>query len=90
MNKFICRPIEVEAVQFYAERTTNKAFQDKQSMFMKWPVRYDSKGNPSIVIQTDGGDLRCRQGDWIIKGITGEYSICRADAFERSFKKVGE
>lgn len=89
MKKYRHKPIEVEAVQFYAEKSQNKAFQVKSPMFMSWPVKYDKRGNPFIMIQTDGGELKCSQGDWIIKGLSGEYSICKSDVFERSFTEAG-
>lgn len=34
------------------------------------------------------GEMRCRQGDWIIKGVKGEFYPCKNDIFEATYEAV--
>lgn len=45
------------------------------------------KGN-EIKIPTLEGEMTARQGDWIIKGINGEFYPCKPDIFEKTYEKV--
>ena len=40
----------------------------------------------SIVIETLEGDMRAEEGDWIIKGVHGEFYPCRNDIFEKTYE----
>lgn len=39
-----------------------------------------------IVIYTLEGDMKASIGDWIIKGIKGEFYPCKPDIFEASYE----
>lgn len=41
-----------------------------------------------IIIPTLEGDVKCRTGDWIIKGIKGEFYPCKPDIFEATYEEV--
>lgn len=38
-------------------------------------------GAPNITIRTSEGDMRAEHGDWIIKGINGEFYPCKPSIF---------
>lgn len=42
----------------------------------------------AIDIQTLEGEMRANIGDWIIKGIKGEFYPCKADIFEQTYEAV--
>ena len=42
----------------------------------------------SIIIGTTEGDMRAKVGDWIIKGVNGEFYPCKPDVFEKTYEKV--
>ena len=44
------------------------------------PMRY-------LVIRTKEGDMRADIGDWIIKGVKGEFYPCKPDVFELTYEK---
>jgi hypothetical protein len=44
----------------------------------------------SLVIPTLEGDMLARAGDWIIKGVKGEFYPCRHDIFEATYERVPE
>jgi len=43
-----------------------------------------------LLIQTPEGEHRARVGDWIIKGIKGEFYPCKPDIFESTYEEVYE
>lgn len=44
----------------------------------------------ALCISTLEGDMALRQGDWLIKGVKGEFYPCRADIFEQTYEQVEE
>ncbi len=43
-----------------------------------------------ITIPTLEGDMTVSNGDWIIKGVKGEFYPCKPDIFEMTYEKVVE
>lgn len=43
-----------------------------------------------ILISTLEGDMKALPGDWIIKGISGEFYPCKPDIFEATYELVDE
>lgn len=43
-----------------------------------------------IAIQTLEGEVCARIGDWVIKGVKGEFYPCKPDIFYMSYDKVEE
>ena len=41
-----------------------------------------------IEIHTLEGDMRANMGDWIIKGVQGEFYPCKPDIFEQTYEAV--
>lgn len=41
-----------------------------------------------IEIPTLEGVMLCSPGDWIIKGVKGEFYPCKSDIFEATYEKV--
>lgn len=41
------------------------------------------------IIPTLEGNMRAGVGDWIIKGVNGEYYPCKADIFAKTYDLVG-
>ena len=41
-----------------------------------------------LVIKTLEGNMLARQGDYIIKGINGEFYPCKPDIFEKTYDEV--
>lgn len=42
----------------------------------------------TIDIDTLEGTMETRQGDWIIKGVKGEFYPCKPDIFEATYEPV--
>lgn len=82
--KFRKKPIIIEAVQWKEE---NK--EEIENFFHKdmKPLVFD-KGD--LMIYTLEGIMRANPGDWIIKGVNGEFYPCKPDIFEKTYEKVDE
>jgi hypothetical protein len=55
------------------------------------PQTVDSGPEGEVYIETLEGTMRGNVGDWIIKGVAGEFYPCKADVFEATYtKEVGD
>ena len=51
------------------------------------PVDWESSDkHGSIIIHTLEGDMHAEAGDYIIKGVQGEYYPCKPDIFEQTYE----
>ena len=82
--KFRKKPVIIEAEQFTEE---NK---DRVYNFVRCNcyADFDSAGLPILTIQTLEGDMTASLGDWIIKGIKGEFYPCKPDIFDATYESV--
>ena len=44
----------------------------------------------TLAIRTLEGEMLAQPGDWIIRGVKGEFYPCRADIFAETYKPAGE
>lgn len=45
---------------------------------------------PLYYVLTRNGGVRVCEGDWIIKGVTGDFRLCKPDEFEKIYEVVDE
>jgi len=82
--KYRKKPVVIEAEQF-TEQNADRAFN-----FIRcncYPDT-DSNGNKTIKIQTLEGEMTATLGDFIIKGVQGEFYPCKPDIFEQTYEKL--
>lgn len=89
IKKYVKKPVEIEAIQFIdtAERI-KEIFDFMQKDTMK--VDYSEVDNPVILIETFGGTMKAEVGDYIIKGVNGEFYPCKYYIFDSTYKEVEE
>ena len=80
--KFRKKPVVIEAVQWIG--TNVKEMFD----FADWVVSVSDR-EKTIEIKTLEGIMTASIGDWIIKGIQGEFYSCKSDIFEETYELVG-
>ena len=88
--KYRKKPIVIEAIQW-----TGLNLEEIRS-FVGDSLQYDiidsawevGKGTPYInmIIKTLEGDHICTKGDYIIKGIHGEFYPCKPDIFDKTYE----
>jgi hypothetical protein len=83
--KWMKRPVIVEAIEVYAWDAEQVA---------EWcggvAVRNEIHHCLGIDIPTLEGTMRANLGDWIIKGVKGEFYPCKPDIFAASYQLVNE
>ena len=47
---------------------------------------HNPQGEPLLVIPTLKGDIKALLGDWIIRGVEGEFYPCKPDIFEATYE----
>jgi len=81
--KFRKKPVIVEAVQWKGDNLEElKAFVPKE-------YRYNKIHKPMGIITLEG-IMTISEGDWIIKGVHGEFYPCKPDIFEKTYEAVIE
>ncbi len=87
MNKYRKRPIEIEARQFICTSYGDqKALADWCGGLLRGTKLHPQ--DREIEIPTFEGDMRAAFGDWIIKGVKGEFYPCKPDIFELTYEAV--
>lgn len=82
MAKFRKKPVVIEAVRH--GRSLSPA--DLHAFLGSFDgVRIDGE---DLVISTLEGEMRASRGDWIIKGIKGEFYPCKPDIFDATYEPV--
>lgn len=90
--KYRKKPVVVEAVQlkrdnlkevetFLSGRNMPETYAPQEGWSINW-------GNSTIQISTLEGIMHASPGDWIIKGVKGEFYPCKPDIFEATYEQV--
>lgn len=86
--KYRKKPVVIEAIQWNGAN-----YLLPQTEFMKGSGAYLDKSRNQIgeiVINTLEGEMRAQPGDYIIKGIKGEFYPCKPDIFDNTYEIVEE
>ena len=86
MGKYRKKPVIIEAMQFTDE------MKDRCFNFVTcnhYP-EFDESGNPIMIIETLEGNHTARIGDWIIKGVAGEFYPCKPDIFAATYEAANK
>ena len=76
MAKYRKKPVVIDAVQFLENLDEVKAFVGSGARFQ----------DGRLLIDTLEGALHASPGDWVIKGIGGEFYPCKPDIFKASYE----
>ncbi len=95
MKRFRKKPVVIEAVQwdgsFEGAEVIAVWFEAHRTHF-GWIMNKDADGFDialaGIRIGTLEGDVTASPGDWIIRGVKGEFYPCKPDIFEATYEVV--
>lgn len=79
--KFRKKPVVIEAVRWTSHNL------DELRSFMAWSTNCPDQ-NGALPIITLEGIMRASVGDWIIKGVKGEFYPCKPDVFDATYERV--
>lgn len=85
--KYRKKPVIIEAIQF--EDNSDRIIEIHEFMGGDTiRVNYEDKNNPYLKIETLEGIMKASVGDYIIKGVNGEFYPCKPDIFEKTYERV--
>ena len=81
IKKYRKKPVVIEAVQWIGNNLSDIETFIGRSVKNK---------ETTIVIRTLEGDMEASIGDYIIKGVNGEFYPCKPDIFDKTYEEVKE
>jgi hypothetical protein len=79
------KPVVIEAVQYDGNFRCLDIFSIND--VGKFIIGTDDAGNPCLKIPTLEGVMIASKGDYVIRGIKGEYYPCKPDVFEMTYER---
>lgn len=91
--KFRKKPVVIDAEQFTNNSESDNAQMNRLVNWVNQGVNESGKrhawhNGTFIYIETLEGTHRADPGDWIIRGVKGEFYPCKPDIFEATYEKV--
>jgi hypothetical protein len=89
VKSYVKQPVVIEAIQFTDNNPPTllrvSEFFGSEAKFVQIVRRDESI---ELVIPTLEGNMRASIGDYIIRGVKGEYYPCKPDVFEETYKEA--
>ncbi len=87
------KPVVVKAVQLVYDpedwlEIIDFDFLEDVAEWCGGSIEYGPRAVTGIAIQTLEGVMRAELGDWIIRGVKGEFYPCKPDIFEATYEPV--
>lgn len=80
VKKYIKKPVTIEAIQYTGDNADDiKKFITNHCILLN---------NGKIIIDTLEGNIYASIGDYIIKGIAGEFYPCKPDIFNKTYDLI--
>lgn len=92
IQKYRKKPVEIEAIQLQPDHVTIVECIEfissglDESLVKMSARRVEERG--ALMIQTLEGEMQASYGDYIIKGVKGEFYPCKPDIFELTYEKA--
>jgi hypothetical protein len=85
MSQYRKKPVVIEAVRYQPPTNCREVW-----AFMGWSYsdseRCGCDATTPVYIKTLEGVMAANPGDWIIRGVKGEFYPCKPDVFEASYE----
>lgn len=83
MPKFRKKPVEIEAWQFDGSWASAMPI-----VQMSENISWSDHSGGRVAIETLEGTMEASPGDWIIRGVKGEFYPCKPDIFAVTYQEV--
>lgn len=86
IQKYRKKPVVIEAIQYLGlenKREIQEFVGDNITMYID-----EINSAFTLIIHTLEGDMGVSLNDYIIKGVNGEFYLCKPDIFEKTYEKV--
>ncbi len=90
MAKYRKKPVEIEAIEWTGKNYDDvQAFTNSKVSYYEW-FQYNERGinKDMLQIPTLEGKMQAKKGDYIIKGVQGEFYPCKPDIFKATYEQV--
>ena len=92
-QRFRKKPVVIEAMQWDGSIEGVRPIQRwaNDSAGTASTIVLDTTGvmAPYLAVRTLEGEMRCGPGDWIIRGVQGEFYPCNPDIFDATYEPAG-
>lgn len=89
MAQYRKKPVVIEAIQWNGNNFDDiKDFAGSKVRCPTYDINEYSEDRTTLLIYTLEGTMVASKGDFIIKGIKGEFYPCKPDIFEATYEKV--
>jgi hypothetical protein len=88
---FRSKVVEIQAVQWSGDEAAMFAFAGDKACPSDWinpSNSTDRKVNEILNIRTLEGVMTANRGDWIIKGLEGEFYPCKPSIFQAKYEPI--
>lgn len=92
-TKYRKKPVTIEAIQFMADDATRGEQHESANAIIAWIKASDGRAYSSvsragrrITVVAPEGEIHAMPGDYIIKGVQGEFYPCKPDAFTKTYE----
>lgn len=91
MTFFRKKPVVIEAVQWTGDNPDEvREFLGSSGWEPQLDLRSTYSESNRLEIFTLEGVMQASPGDWIIRGVRGEFYPCKPDIFEQTYEEVEE
>lgn len=87
--KYRKKPVVVEAIQWNGENIAEVKDFAGEFLLCDIVYQFDYTTTYDLQIKTLEGNMRVHEGDYIIKGVEGEFYPCKPSIFEKTYE-VGD
>ena len=88
-RRFRKKPVVIEAMQFTGKGSGYYIAEWMRSSSVG-SIPLDSWAEDHMDLETLEGTMTARPGDWIIRGVQGEFYPCKPDIFEATYEPAGD
>lgn len=85
MGKYRKKPVVIEAMRFEGGHVSMLECAE----FVGRAAQVDMPP-AGLTIRTLEGDMRVDPGDWVIRGVKGEFYPCKDEIFQATYEKVSD
>lgn len=89
-NQYRKKPVVIEAIRWTGENDDDIESFTQQQWALADPldVEDESEDMAQVYDELHGTWILMRQGDWVIRGVRGEFYPCTNDVFEETYEPV--
>jgi hypothetical protein len=86
MAKYRSKVVTIDAIKWTGDKLEMMKFLGDER---NGEVQPDSLQPTVLTIRTREGAMRCQIGDWLIRGLEGEYYPCKDSVFQAQYEPAG-